>query len=152
VIETPHGRIGLAVCYDIEFPELTRGLALRGAELIVIPANWPRDDDPPDGRPILHPLTSMTAYFNKVFVAVCDRHGTERGGAFEGASVIAGPTGAILAASFENRGAVTLQAELDLRQARDKRTSHENDAFGDRRAEHYDASLIEPAQTTARTT
>ena len=29
VVETPFGRIGLAVCYDLYFPELTRGLALR---------------------------------------------------------------------------------------------------------------------------
>ncbi|MDQ6806860.1 MAG: hypothetical protein M3065_18300 [Actinomycetota bacterium] len=54
VIDTRYVRIGLAVCYDIEFQEFTRGLALEGAELIALPANWPRDDGAPNGRPILH--------------------------------------------------------------------------------------------------
>ena len=37
IVETRHGRIGLGVCYDIEFPELTRGLGLAGADLIALP-------------------------------------------------------------------------------------------------------------------
>src|SRR5262249_26844375 len=60
VVATRHGSIGLAVCYDLEFPELTRGLALQGARLIALPTNWPRDDEPPDGRPVLHSLAAMT--------------------------------------------------------------------------------------------
>ena len=137
VIETRHGRIGLGVCYDIEFPELTRGLALEGAELIALPANWPHDDSPPDGRPILHSLAAITAYFSKVFVAVCDRCGTERGVEFEGGSVIAGPDGALRAGPVTGRGAEILYAECDLAEARDKRTSGRNDAFADRRVDSY---------------
>lgn len=137
VVETRHGRIGLAVCYDIEFPELTRGLALGGAELIAIPTNWPGDPQPPDGRPVLHSLGAMTAYFNKAFVAVCDRCGTERGLEFEGGSVIAGLDGALLAGPIADRGTRTLHAECDLARAHDKRTGEHNDAFADRRAEHY---------------
>lgn len=141
VVPTSHGRIGLAICYDIEFPELTRGLALLGADLIALPANWPRDQ-PPDGRPVLHSLAAMTAYWNKVFVAVCDRCGTERGCEFEGGSVIAGPDGALRAGPVRDRGPEILYADIDLAQARDKRTSENNDAFGDRRAEHYEALLV----------
>jgi predicted amidohydrolase len=141
VVTTRHGRIGLAVCYDIEFPELTRGLALEGADLIALPANWPHDDTPPDGRPILHSLATITGYFNKVFVAVCDRCGTERGVEFEGGSVIASPDGSLLAGPVENRGPATLYADCDLEQARDKRTSAVNDAFADRRADRYARSL-----------
>lgn len=143
VVATRHGRIGLAVCYDIEFPELTRGLGLEGADLIALPANWPHDETPPDGRPILHSLAAITAYFNKVFVAVCDRFGTERGVEFEGGSVIAGPDGSLLAGPAEDRGAITLYADCDLEQARDKRTSPRNDAFADRRADRYAKSLIQ---------
>jgi 5-aminopentanamidase len=141
VIPTKYGRIGLAICYDIEFPELTRGLALRGADLIALPANWPRDE-PPDGRPVLHSLAAMTAYWNRVFVAVCDRSGTERGCEFEGGSVIAGPDGALRAGPVRDRGTETLYADVDLAQARDKRTSEHNDAFADRRPEHYDGGLV----------
>ena len=140
VVATRHGRIGLAICYDIEFPELTRGLALGGADLIALPANWPHEE-PPDGRPVLHSLAAMTAYWNKVFVAVCDRCGTERGCEFEGGSAIAGPDGALRAGPVRGRGPDTLYADVDLTQARDKRTSAHNDAFADRRPEHYEAVL-----------
>jgi predicted amidohydrolase len=142
VIDTRFGRIGLAICYDIEFPELTRGLALQGAELIVIPANWPRDE-PANGTPVLHSLASMTGYWNKTFVAVCDRSGTERGCEFEGGSVIAGPDGVLRAGPVVDRAAMTIVGDCDLAKAKDKRTSENNDAFADRRAEHYATALLD---------
>jgi predicted amidohydrolase len=40
VVDTPFGRIGLQICYDIRFPEWSRLLALQGAEMIVIPTSW----------------------------------------------------------------------------------------------------------------
>jgi predicted amidohydrolase len=135
VVETRFGRIGLAICYDIEFPELTRGLGLGGADLIALPANWPRDPDPPNGRPILHTLAEITGYHSKVFMAVCDRCGTERGVEFEGGSVIAGPDGRQLAGPAQ--GSETIAADCDLQSARDKRTSARNDAFTDRRPDQY---------------
>jgi predicted amidohydrolase len=145
VLATRHGRLGLAVCYDIEFPELTRGLALGGADVIALPANWPRNPEPPNGRPMLHSLAAVTAYHSRVFVAVCDRCGTERGLEFEGGSVIASPDGALLAGPVADRGASTISAECDLDEARDKRTSERNDAFADRRAGHYLAALANPS-------
>ena len=144
VVETRYGRIGLGICYDVEFPELSRGLALAGAELIALPTNWPREDDPPNGRPILHSLVAATAYFNKVFLALCDRSGTERGIEFEGGSVIADPHGAIVAGPMANRGTETIYADCDLAAARDKRTSARNDAFADRRPERYASTLAKP--------
>ena len=141
VVDTRHGRIGLGVCYDIEFPELTRGLGLAGAELIALPANWPHDPLPPDGRPILHSLATTTAYLSKVYVAVCDRCGTERGIEFEGGSVIAGPDGGLLAGPVPYRGADTLLAECELAGARQKRSGEHNDAFADRRPMYYAHAL-----------
>ena len=41
VFDTSAGRIGVLVCYDLEFPEMARSLALAGAELIAVPTNWP---------------------------------------------------------------------------------------------------------------
>jgi predicted amidohydrolase len=142
VVQTRFGRIGLAVCYDIEFPELTRGLALQGAELIAIPANWPHDE-PRNGTPVLHSLASMTAYWNKTFVAVCDRSGTERGCEFEGGTVIAGPDGVLRAGPVGDRGVATVLADCELGLARNKRMGEFNDAFADRRAEHYAAALLD---------
>jgi 5-aminopentanamidase len=141
VIETRHGRIGLAVCYDIEFPELTRGLALAGADLIALPANWPLDPLPTGERPILHSLAMMTAYLSKVYVAVCDRCGTERGLEFQGGSVIAGSDGWLRAGPVADRGVETLIAECDLAGARKKRNGEHNDAFADRRPAYYAPAL-----------
>ena len=136
IVDTRHGRIGLAVCYDIEFPELTRGLALGGAELIALPANWPRDP-----TPILHSLALTTAYLSRVYVAVCDRCGTERGLEFEGGSVIAGPDGSLCAGPVADRGVETLIADCDLDEARRKRNGPRNDAFADRRPAYYAQAL-----------
>jgi 5-aminopentanamidase len=144
VVQTRHGRIGLAVCYDIEFPELTRGLALGGAEIIAIPTNWPRDPEPPNGRPVLHTLAEITAYQSRVFVAVCDRAGTERGVEFEGGSVIADPDGALIAGPIADRSTSTISAAADLSRARDKHTGERNDAFADRRPDRYVAGLSHP--------
>jgi len=144
VIETRHGRIGLAVCYDVEFPELTRGLALAGADLIALPANWPRDPCPDGERPILHSLAKMTAYLSKVYVVVCDRCGTERGLEFEGGSVIAGPDGWLRAGPVAGRGPETLVADCDLTGAREKRSGEHNDAFADRRPAYYAPALTAP--------
>ncbi|HUA71472.1 MAG TPA: nitrilase-related carbon-nitrogen hydrolase [Solirubrobacteraceae bacterium] len=143
VIETRHGRIGLGVCYDIEFPELTRGLALAGADLITLPANWPLDPLPGGERPILHSLAMMTAYLSKVYVAVCDRCGTERGLEFQGGSVIAGPDGWLRAGPVADRGVETLIAECDLAGTREKRNGEHNDAFGDRRPAYYAQALAD---------
>jgi predicted amidohydrolase len=139
VVATRHGRIGLGVCYDIEFPELARGLALDGAELIVLPTNWPRepDDARPAGLAILTMLACATAYHSKVFVAICDRCGTERGLGFEGGSVIADRDGMPLAGPPAGRGEEILQAVCELQRARDKRSGEHNDAFADRRPERY---------------
>jgi predicted amidohydrolase len=142
VLDTRHGRIGVAICYDLEFPELTRGLALAGAELIALPTNWPYHPEPPDGRPILHSLASVTAYLNKVYVAVCDRCGSERRVDFEGASAIVAADGALLGGPVKNRGVATITADCDLRGARDKRSGTRNDAFADRRPGCYPAALI----------
>jgi predicted amidohydrolase len=145
VVETRYGRIGLGICYDVEFPELSRGLALAGAELIAMPTNWPREENPPNGRPILHSLVAATAYFNKVFLALCDRSGTERGVEFEGGSLIADPHGAIVAGPIASRGSETICADCDLAAARDKRTSG-GDAFADRRPERYVGALADAAE------
>ena len=136
VVDTRHGRIGLGICYDIEFPELTRGLALAGADLIALPANWPRDP-----LTILDSLAATTAYVSRLYVAVCDRCGTERGLEFEGGSVIAGPDGGLRAGPVRERGVETLLADCDLTEARRKRTGEHNDAFADRRPAYYSQAL-----------
>ena len=142
VVDTRHGRIGIGVCYDIEFPELTRGLALAGAELIALPTNWPREAGTEEPTP--HLLARAIAFFSHVYVAVCDRGGSERGVGFQGASVIAGPRGTALAVAAPGAAAETVFAACDLDATRDKRTGPRNDAVADRRPEHYLSNLSNP--------
>jgi predicted amidohydrolase len=149
VIDTEQGRIGIAICYDLEFPELTRGLALRGAEVIAAPTNWPRTRPPSGERSMLVTLAMATARLSRIFLVVCDRTGEERGSEFEGASVVAGPDGWLRAGPPADRAAVTLFADCDLDMARDKQTGELNDAFADRRPLVYDNSLVGPAPAPA---
>lgn len=138
VVETRHGRVGLGVCYDLEFPELTRGLALDGADLIALPTNWPREQREP---PMLRSLAVTTAYLNRVFIAVCDRAGSERGLGFQGGSVIVAPGGSVLAVADSGARSETLVADCDLQLARDKHSGRNNDVLADRRPEQYPPAL-----------
>jgi 5-aminopentanamidase len=136
VVECAAGRLALCICYDLEFPEVVRGLALRGAELVCAPTNWP-DESRPDGeRPIEIVRAMAAASSNRVFVAAADRCGSERGVDWVGGSAIIGPSGFPLAGPG-SPGPAVLLASIDLAQARDKRVSARNDVLADRRVDVY---------------
>jgi len=129
-------RLGMLICYDGGFPEASRCLALQGADLIVLPTNWPP-------AAIANPLHVVVtrALENHVYFAAVNRVGTERGVRFIGMSRIIGPTGKPLAVSESDREE-TLYADIDPVQARRKRIVHEAgkyelDRIGDRRPELY---------------
>ncbi len=137
VVETPFGRIGVAVCYDLYFPELTRGLALAGADLIAAPANLPLFPRPEGERPVEIALAQATAHVSKVWVAVCDRTGPERGVEWTGASCIVDPDGWLAAGPVEGYGGGILSADCDFDRARDKAWGERNDVRDDLRPELY---------------
>ena len=137
VLETPFGRIGVAVCYDLYFPELTRGLALAGADLIALPANLPLFPRPDGERPVEIALAQATAHVNKVWVAVCDRAGPERGVEWTGASCIVDPDGWLAAGPVDGYGEGILHADCDLALAREKAWGERNDVRKDLRPELY---------------
>lgn len=136
VVDTPLGRIGIAVCYDTSFPELLRGLALRGAELLAIPTNNPAFPRPEEQDPLERTAIRAHAYFNRVFIACCDRAGEERGVPFLGSSIVTDEQGWALATAPLGRPAA-VTAECVLAAARDKRWNERNDVFADRRPELY---------------
>jgi predicted amidohydrolase len=88
VAETALGRLGLAICYDLRFPELFRLLADRGAELIVIPSAWPAARA---GHWRL--LARARALENLAFVVGCNAAGEDHGTALAGHSVVIDPWG-----------------------------------------------------------
>jgi 5-aminopentanamidase len=136
VVDTEHGRIGVMVCYDIEFPEWVRAVALSGADLLCAPVNWPLLPRPQGERPNEMVKAMAGAGANRMPVAVCDRTGTERGTDWIGGSVITDADGYPLAIAEYGR-AGTIAADVDLAQARVKRINANNDVHGDRRTDLY---------------
>jgi predicted amidohydrolase len=137
VVETVHGRIGMLICYDLEFPEWVRLPALAGAELLCAPVNWPDGPRPPTERPAEVVRVQANASVNRMFIAACDRHGHERGVGWVQGSVIVDADGYPLAGPAEQGGEQILLATLNLAEARNKRISARNDLHRDRRLGLY---------------
>lgn len=134
VIATAAGRIAMMVCYDMEFPEMTRSVALRGADLLAVPTNWPWTDRPP-GLPAPEVVIAMAAArVNRMPIACCDRQGAERGQRWNEATTIIAASGWPIATAGESGIAM---AEVDLAEGREKRISSRNDVLADRRLDIY---------------
>jgi predicted amidohydrolase len=135
VWETAIGRIGIAICYDLRFPEAIRALALSGADLVALPTNWP---DGSQNAPQF--VTRTRALENRLFLLACNRCGEESGFWFFGRSQIADPQGNVLAEAAAEES--TCYAEIEPSDARQKRIvlrpgEFELDTVGDRRPDLY---------------
>ena len=137
VVETLHGRFGMLICYDLEFPEWVRLAALAGAELLCAPVNWPDGPRPPTERPAEVLRVQANASVNRMFIAACDRYGHERGVGWVQGSVIVDADGYPLAGPAEQGGEQMLLATLNLAEARNKCISARNDLHRDRRPQLY---------------
>lgn len=136
VLTTSVGRVAAMICYDLEFPEMVRDVALRGAQLVVAPSNWPSNSPPPGERPPEVVKAQAAASVNRVFVLVTDRCGAERGVEWVGGSVICDVEGYAVAGPATG-GEALLLADLDLDRALDKSVGPYNDAMTDRRPDLY---------------
>jgi predicted amidohydrolase len=134
VFDTPVGRLGVAVCYDNEFPEVPRRLALAGAELLALPVNWPLVDRPRGEHPPETIQAMAAARSSRLPTVIADRAGAERGVEWTyGTAVIDGD--GWIAALPDDRGYAI--ARLSLTDPGDKSLPPFNDLFGDRRPELY---------------
>lgn len=101
--------LGLAICYDLRFPELFRVLAMRGARLIVLPSAFTL----PTTRDHWEILVRARAIENQVFVIAANQVGPHPGGNHSGGrSLIVDPWGVVLARAGEREGYIV--ADLDL--------------------------------------
>jgi predicted amidohydrolase len=137
VIETAGTLLAVMICYDLEFPEWVRLPALAGARLLCAPANWPALPRPERERPMEVVRAQAAAAINRMFVAVCDRTGAERGVEWVAGSVIIDPDGWPLAGPETGDDEITIAADCDLASAADKRISERNDVLTDRRPSLY---------------
>jgi predicted amidohydrolase len=103
------GRIGVALCYDLRFPELARKMALAGAELLLYPSQWP---EVRLGH--FHTLLAARAIENQVFTVGVNRAGRSVSTQFGGGSTVVDPRGEVLVQLGGEESFA--EAELDLDQ------------------------------------
>jgi N-carbamoylputrescine amidase len=140
VFDTPLGRIGVLICYDAWFPETARTLALRGADLLCLPANAPDDWVPEEQRrgdlTMLNVHVISHANANRLFVACANRLGD----GYLGRSCLVDPTGGILAFGSATEEEL-VSAEVDIERARyEKQLTEHSHIFKDRSPEVYENS------------
>lgn len=134
VFDVGNLRIGVCICYDASFPEVPRILALQGADIVVLPTNWPCGG----AEFAVEHLPSMRAMENHVYFLAVNRIGSEGGFQFLGQSKLCAPGGQTLACAEEG----IIAAEISPQLAREKRierqpSPHVIDRFADRRPELY---------------
>ena len=114
VADTPLGKIGLATCYDLRFPELFRKMVTQGAEIFLVCSAWP--------YPRLEHwlmLNRVRALENQCFLVSSNSVGLNQSIQLVGHSMIADPWGTILASAGDNE--VIIKAEIDLDNLKDAR-------------------------------
>jgi nitrilase len=118
VVPTPIGRLGLAVCYDVRFPELFRWLQAQGAEVLSLPSAFTA----PTGRAHWELLVRARAVENLCYVLAPAQSGTHANGRETwGDSMIVDPWGHVLARVAESGPGVAV-ADIDRTLQQDLRT------------------------------
>jgi len=123
IVRLPEINLGMNICYDCSFPETARVLALAGADLILLPTNWP----PGAGR-VPDYIPNVRALENNVYYMSVNRIGSERGFDFVGKSKICDPLGGEIAFADHAREAI-LYGNVDV--------TWEVHRFEDRRPDLY---------------
>jgi len=127
-LATSAGRLGIAICYDLRFPELFRKLALEGAEVICLPAEWPKPR-----QEHWNALIRARAIENQLFVIAANCCGIQGKLDFFGHSQLVSPLGHLLA--YAEAEETELVADLDFSEMVQYRK--QIDTLGDRRPDIY---------------
>ncbi len=128
VVSTSVGRLGVAICYDLRFPELFRKMALEGAEIICLPAEWPKPR-----QEHWRTLLRARAMENQLFVVAANCCGVQGKLDFFGMSLLLSARGEVLAEGAETD--MELVATLDYQELVNYRSQIR--CYDDRRPEIY---------------
>jgi predicted amidohydrolase len=128
--ETELGNMGLAICYDIRFPELFRILAEEGAELFVVAANFTKET----GVAHWEALLRTRAIENTCYVLACNQCGKKAAFEAYGHSMIIDPWGTVLAQAGDEE--TIIYADLDLNEV--KKVRREMPSLGNVRKDLYE--------------
>ena len=126
--ETSLGKVGVLICYDLRFPELARRLAVEGAQVICIPAQWPKPR-----QEHWRTLLRARAMENQLFIVACNACGIIGKLDFFGMSMIIDAKGEVLGEAGEGEGEII--ASLDMQVMTDWRA--QIPCFNDRKPECY---------------
>jgi len=128
IVELEGLKIGILICYDVEFPENVRTLALKGADLVAVPTALMQPFDI-----VARTIVPARAYENQVFLAYADRCGSEGELSYCGLSCVIAPDGSDLARAGRSEALIVADLDLDrLAQSR-KLNTH----IQDRRPDLY---------------
>ena len=116
VFDTPFGKIGIVICYDRHLPESIRTCVLKGTDLVIIPTANTKAEN----MELFEWEIRVQAMQNQVFVAMCNRVGTEDAMEFSGESLVVHPSGEVLLKADDREQLLT--CELDLSEAREWRS------------------------------
>jgi omega-amidase len=116
VVETDLGKLGVAICYDLRFPELFRSMASAGSKMVLLPAAFNTTTGPAHWKPVLR----TRAIDNQVFVAAASP-ARNRSSSYKayGHSLVADPWGEVLTEAGE--GEETLYVDIDLDKVKETR-------------------------------
>ncbi len=132
-LELPWGKTGIAICYDLRFPEMFRRYGVEGAKLVLLPAAWPK-------QRIEHwqTLIKARAIENQYFMVACNcvGEGPTVGGqptVYGGHSMVVDPWGEVVLDAGTMPGLYTVEIELDqVDEAR-----RQMPVFEDRKPQYY---------------
>jgi beta-ureidopropionase len=128
VVNFEGARFGVMICFDWIFPEMARILMLKGAQVILHPANLV--------LPYCQDAMRIRSIENSVFTATANRIGTERGVTFSGSSQITNTTGKRLTTLSANEEGLAF-VDIDPHEADDKMITERNNLVKDRRPDLY---------------
>ncbi len=126
--ETSIGKVGVIVCYDLRFPELSRRLALEGARVICVPAQWPKPR-----QEHWRTLLRARAIENQLYVVSCNACGVIGKLDFFGMSMVIDPKGEVLVDAGEEETEILSQLDWEAMNA----WRSQIPCFKDRRPECY---------------
>ena len=146
--DTPLGRLGVLICYDLRFAEAVRILVLRGAQVLCTQTTWTDHGKPQPydahGWCGANYLAAGHAYGNRLWVACANRAGQDGAVRTLGCSAVFAQSGMAVAGPAAHAGEDVLVAMVDTGRPDAARATTEMDLIGDRRPDLY-ADLTTPA-------
>lgn len=109
VFNTPFGNVGIVICFDRHMPESIRSCALKGADLIIIPTANTKAEP----MEMFEWEMRVQAMQNQVFIAMCNRVGTEDTMQFAGESIVIHPSGDVIAKADDTEQLLVCDIDLD---------------------------------------